>query len=181
MVVFCETGLVVTPFLPGDSLLFVAGSLAGAGQLSYPLLLALIFGAAVLGDMANYTFGRYLGHKAFEKNYRLLKRKHLLAAQAFYDRHGGKAIILARFVPIIRTFAPFVAGIARMRRTRFIFFNFTGAALWVCSLVSIGYFLGNLPFAQKNFSLIIYAIILLSVLPVFFELLRGFFANKRQT
>jgi membrane-associated protein len=180
IVIFCETGLVVTPFLPGDSLLFVAGTLAGAGQLSYPLLLVLIFGAAVLGDMVNYTFGSCLGHRAFEKNYRLLKRKHLLAAQAFYDRHGGKAIILARFVPIIRTFAPFVAGIAKMRRARFIFFNFTGAALWVCGLVSIGYFLGNLPFAQNNFSLIIYAIVLLSVMPVFFELLRGFLANKRQ-
>jgi membrane-associated protein len=177
VVVFCETGLVITPFLPGDSLLFVAGSLAGAGQLSYPLLLALIFGAAVLGDMANYTLGRCLGHRALEKNYRLLKRKHLLAAQAFYDRHGGKAIILARFVPIIRTFAPFVAGMAEMRRTRFIFFNFTGAALWVCGLVSIGYFLGNLPFVQDNFSLIIYAIVLLSVLPVCFELLRGLFAD----
>jgi membrane-associated protein len=180
MVIFCETGLVITPFLPGDSLLFAAGTLAGAGQLSYPLLLALIFGAAVLGDMTNYSIGRYMGHKVFEKDYRLLKRKHLLTAQEFYNRHGGKAIILARFIPVIRTFAPFVAGIAKMQRARFFFFNFTGAALWVSSLVSVGYFLGNLPFVQRNFSLILYAIILISVMPVFFEVLRGILSKKAQ-
>jgi membrane-associated protein len=177
-IIFCETGLVVTPFLPGDSLLFTAGTLAGAGQLYYPLLLCLVFGAAVLGDMTNYSIGRCLGTKVFEKDSRFLKRKHLLAAQAFYDRHGGKAIILARFIPIIRTFAPFVAGVAKMRKARFICFNFSGAALWAGSLISVGYFLGNLPFVQSHFSIIIYAIIFISVLPVVFEMLRGLLAKK---
>lgn len=179
MVIFCETGLVVTPFLPGDSLLFAAGTLAGAGQLSYPLLLLLIFAAAVLGDQVNYTIGRFLGHKVFERDYKLLKRKHLLAAQAFYEKHGGKAIIICRFVPIIRTFAPFVAGVAEMHRGRFIFFNFTGAAIWVCSLVSVGYFLGNLPIVQKNFSVVIYCIILISVMPVVIEVLRGWLRARK--
>jgi membrane-associated protein len=180
IVIFCETGLVLTPFLPGDSLLFTAGTLAGAGQLSLLLLLVLIFSAAVLGDMVNYSVGRYLGRKVFEKEYPLLKRKYLLAAQEFYDRHGGKAIILARFVPIIRTFAPFVAGVAKMHRLAFIFFNFTGAALWVCGLVGGGYFLGNLPFVQNNFSIIIYAIVIISVLPVLVELCRGISAKKKR-
>ena len=179
-VIFCETGLVVTPFLPGDSLLFAAGTLAGAGRLSYPLLVLLIFGAAVLGDQVNYTIGRFLGHKVFERDYKLLKRKHLQAAQAFYEKHGGKAIILCRFVPIIRTFAPFVAGVAEMHRARFIFFNFTGAAIWVLSLVSVGYFLGNLPIVQKNFSVVIYCIILISIMPMVIEILRGWLRSRKE-
>ena len=169
LVIFCETGLVVTPFLPGDSLLFAAGAMAGAGVLSYPLLLLLIFIPACLGDQVNYSIGRYLGEAVFQKEYRLLQRKHLLAAKEFYDTHGGKAIVLARFIPIFRTFAPFVAGVAHMHRGRFIFFNISGAALWVLSLVSAGFFIGNHPWVQKNFSLIIYAIIVISVLPVIFE------------
>jgi membrane-associated protein len=179
IVIFCETGLVLTPFLPGDSLLFASGTLAGAGQLSFPLLLVLIFSAAVLGDMVNYSIGRYLGRKVFEKEYPLLKRKYLLSTQEFYERHGGRAVVLARFVPIIRTFAPFVAGVAKMRRLSFMFFNFTGAALWVCGLVGVGYFLGNLPFVQKNFSIIIYAIVVISFLPVLVELCRGIFAKNK--
>lgn len=179
MVIFCETGLVVTPFLPGDSLLFAAGTLAGAGKLSYPLLLGLIFTAAVLGDQVNYSIGRFLGHKVFERDYRFLKRKHLLAAQAFYEKHGGKAIIICRFVPIIRTFAPFVAGVAEMHRGRFIFFNFTGAAIWVLSLVSVGFFLGNLPIVQRHFSVIVYGIILVSVLPICVEVLRGMLRARK--
>lgn len=178
IVIFCETGLVVTPFLPGDSLLFAAGTLAGAGQLSYPLLLGLIFIAAVLGDQVNYSIGRYIGHAAFERDYRFLKRDHLLAAKAFYDRHGGKAIILARFVPIIRTFAPFVAGVAHMHRARFMFFNFTGAVIWVFGLVSVGFFLGNNPWVQANFSVVIYGIILVSVMPVVFGVLKAWLAKR---
>jgi membrane-associated protein len=180
VVIFCETGLVVAPFLPGDSLLFASGALAGAGQLSYPLLLPLIFAAAVLGDQVNYSVGRFLGHKVFERDYRFLKRKHLLAAQAFYGKHGGKAIILCRWVPIIRTFAPFVAGVAAMRRGRFIFFNFTGAAAWVFSLVSLGFFLGNLPFIRDNFSVAIYIIILISIMPVVLEVSRGFLKSRKE-
>lgn len=180
IVIFCETGLVVTPFLPGDSLLFAAGTLAGAGVLSYPLLLLLIFVAAVIGDQVNYSIGRYIGQAAFEKDYRLLKRDHLLAAQAFYEKHGGKAIILARFVPIIRTFAPFVAGIAHMHRGRFIFFNFTGAAIWVLGLVSVGFFLGNHPWVQANFSLAIYTIIIISIMPMVIEIARSWLRKRRE-
>ncbi|MDR2503820.1 MAG: DedA family protein [Deltaproteobacteria bacterium] len=169
LVIFCETGLVVTPFLPGDSLLFAAGALAGAGKLAYPQLAFLIFMAACLGDQVNYSIGRYMGRAVFEKEYRLLKREYLLAAQKFYEDHGGKAIVLARFVPIVRTFAPFVAGAARMHRRRFLLFNLSGAAVWVLALVSAGFFTGNHPWVQKNFSLVVYAIILISITPMIVE------------
>lgn len=166
IVVFCETGLVVTPFLPGDSLLFAAGTLAGAGMLSYPLVCGILFVAAVVGDNVNFRIGKYVGPPIFQKDYRWLKRKYLEQAHAFYEKHGGKAIILARFIPIIRTFAPFVAGVAAMHQGRFLFFNVTGAIIWVGGLVSAGFFLGELPFVQENFSLLIYLIIFVSVLPV---------------
>lgn len=180
MVIFCETGLVVTPFLPGDALLFAAGALAGAGVLSGPPLLAVIFTAAVCGDQVNYSIGRCLGQAAFERDYRLLKREHLLAARAFYERHGGKAIILARFVPVIRTFAPFVAGVAHMHRGRFMFFNFSGAFVWVTSLVGVGFFLGNHPWVQANFSVVVYGIIALSVMPMAIGFLKSRLAKCRQ-
>lgn len=169
LIVFCETGLVVTPFLPGDSLLFAGGTLAGAGLLSYPALCAVLIGAAVIGDAVNFRIGKYVGPPIFQKDYRWLKRKHLQQAHAFYEKHGGKAIILARFIPIIRTFAPFVAGVAGMHQGRFLFFNVTGALIWVFSLVTAGYFLGGLSFVQENFSLLIYLIIFVSVLPVIIE------------
>ncbi len=171
-VVFCETGLVVTPFLPGDSLLFAAGTVAGAGYLSYPLLVLLLLAAAVLGDGVNYLIGRRAGPAVFSRDSRRLNRQHLLRAHAFYERHGGKAIVLARFIPIVRTFAPFAAGVAVMHPTRFVFYNCLGAVLWVVGLVSAGYFLGNIPAVKNNFSLVIYAIIVISVLPVVWELLR---------
>lgn len=179
LVIFCETGLVVTPFLPGDSLLFAAGAIAGTGRLSYPLLLILIFVAAMTGDQANYSIGRFMGYKVFERDYRFLKRRHLMAAHDFYERHGGKAIILARFVPIIRTFAPFVAGVAHMRRSRFLLFNCTGAVIWVAGLVTAGFFLGSLPWVQENFAVIIYGIVAVSVLPVVIEATRSYFRSRR--
>jgi membrane-associated protein len=166
LVVFCETGLVVTPFLPGDSLLFAGGTLVGAGMLEYAPLVAVLLSAAVIGDAVNFRIGRFLGPPVFQKNYRLLKREYLDKAHAFYERHGGKAIVLARFIPIIRTFAPFVAGAAGMRQDRFLFFNIAGALGWVFSLVSAGALLGSLPFIQEHFSLIVYGIIALSLLPL---------------
>lgn len=169
LVVFCETGLVVTPFLPGDSLLFAGGTLAGAGMLDYWQFCLVLLCAAILGDSVNFRIGRYAGPSVFRKDHRWLKRRHLQRAHDFYLYHGGKAIILARFIPIIRTFAPFVAGVAGMRQGRFLLFNVTGAFLWVFSLVSAGYFLGSRPFVQKNFSLIIYGIIVVSVMPVLVE------------
>lgn len=179
LIVFCETGLVVTPFLPGDSLLFAGGTLAGAGMLGYWPLVGTILCAAILGDSVNFRIGRYVGPPVFSKDYRWLKRKHLQQAHDFYERHGGKAIILARFIPIIRTFAPFVAGVAGMHQGRFLFFNITGALIWVFSLVSAGYFLGSLPFVKKNFSFLVYLIILISVMPIIVEGTKQFLASRR--
>jgi membrane-associated protein len=172
LVVFCETGLVVTPFLPGDSLLFAGGALVGAGMLDYAPLAAVLLSAAIAGDALNFRIGRFLGPPVFQRNYRLLKREYLDRAHAFYELHGGKAIVLARFIPIIRTFAPFVAGAAGMRQDRFLFFNITGAAGWVFSLVSAGALLGSLPFVRNNFSLIVYGIIAVSLLPLALEVLK---------
>lgn len=173
VVVFCETGLVVTPFLPGDSLLFAAGAVAGAGYLSYPVLMAVLLVAAVLGDACNYEIGRLTGPSIFSRETRWLNKAHLLKAHAFYEHHGGKAIIIARFVPIVRTFAPFVAGVALMNPITFLSYNVIGAILWVVGLVSAGFFLGNMPFIKENFSLVVYGIIVVSVLPVVFEVLRA--------
>jgi membrane-associated protein len=172
LVVFCETGLVVTPFLPGDSLLFAGGALVGAGMLDYPPLAAVLLGAAISGDALNFRIGRYLGPPVFREDHRLLKREYLDRAHAFYELHGGKAIVLARFIPIIRTFAPFVAGAAGMRQDRFFFFNVAGAAGWVFSLVSAGALLGSLPFVRNNFSLIVYGIIAVSLLPLLLQALK---------
>lgn len=179
LIVFCETGLVVTPFLPGDSLLFAAGTLAGAGKLDIFAVMGTLLAAAILGDMVNYHIGRYLGPPVFERNYRLLNRKHLLRAQEFYELHGGKAIIIARFVPVVRTFAPFVAGVAEMKPSRFFFFNITGAILWVCLLTPAGYALGNIPFVQNNFSLLVYAIIVVSCLPIVVEVVRAWLRSRK--
>ncbi|MEG2139396.1 MAG: DedA family protein [Bilophila sp.] len=173
VIVFCETGLVVTPFLPGDSLLFAAGTVAGAGHLSYPLCLLVLLAAAVLGDAVNYEIGRHVGPGIFNRETRFLNKQHLLKAHAFYECHGGKAIILARFIPIVRTFAPFVAGIALMSPVKFLSFNIIGALLWVLGLVSAGYFLGNIPVIKNNFSVVIYGIIVVSVLPVVVEFVRA--------
>lgn len=178
VVVFCETGLVVTPFLPGDSLLFATGTLAGAGMMSYPLCMLVLLAAAVLGDAVNYEIGRHVGPGIFKRESRFLNKNHLLKAHAFYERHGGKAIMLARFVPIVRTFAPFVAGIALMHPAKFLFFNITGAVIWVVGLVSAGYFLGNIPVVKNNFSLVVYGIIIVSVLPVVVEFLRAKFRKN---
>ena len=173
IIVFCETGLVVTPFLPGDSLLFAAGVLAGTGAMGYPEAMAIFLLAGCGGDAVNYLIGRHVGPAIFQRDSRFIRKKYLLEAHAFYVRHGGKAIVLARFVPIVRTFAPFVAGIALMHPHTFFLYNILGCVLWVGGLVSAGYFLGNLDFVQKHFSLIVYAIILISILPVIIGVLRA--------
>lgn len=173
VIVFCETGLVVTPFLPGDSLLFVAGAVAAAGGMNVHLLVVLLFIAAVLGDAVNYAIGHYIGPRVFHSGEsRWLNPKHLQRAHDFYERHGGKTIIIARFVPIIRTYAPFVAGAASMTYARFAFYNITGAALWVVSLGYAGYFFGNVPWVKANLTLVIIGIIILSILPGIIEILR---------
>lgn len=172
LIVFAETGLVVTPFLPGDSLLFILGALASsmASTLSLPLLLGLLIVAAVLGDAVNYAVGYRLGPKVFkyERSW-FFNKKHLLRAQEFYERYGSKTIILARFVPIVRTFAPFVAGIGKMNYARFAFYNVIGGVAWVLICVFAGYFFGEIPWVKKHFELVVVAIIVISVLPMVIE------------
>jgi len=172
-IIFCETGLVVTPFLPGDSLLFAAGAFAAAGQLKLAWLLLLLAAAAILGDTVNYWIGHYVGPKVFHKEKTpFFKKKYLDRTHAFYEKYGGQTIIIARFVPIIRTFAPFVAGVGRMTYWRFISFNVIGGVAWVALFVLAGYFFGNIPFVKKNFSLVIMAIILVSLVPGIVEYIR---------
>jgi membrane-associated protein len=172
-VIFIETGLVVMPFLPGDSLLFAAGTFAALGALDVRLLIVLLAVAAVVGDTVNYWIGHRIGQKAFSReDARFFKREYLDRTHAFYEKHGGKTIIIARFVPIIRTFAPFVAGIGKMSYGRFLFFNVIGGVGWVVLLVGTGYFFGNIPFVRKNFSIAILAIILISTVPIAVEYFR---------
>ncbi|MCX6240851.1 MAG: DedA family protein [Bacteroidetes bacterium] len=168
VIIFMETGLVVTPFLPGDSLLFAAGAIAampGEPLQMLPLVILLII-AAFSGDNTNYFIGRFLGHKVYEKNYRLIKREYLDKTHAFYEKHGGKTLIIARFMPIIRTFAPFVAGVGRMTYLRFISFSIFGNVLWVILFTMGGYFFGNIPVIKNNFTLAILGIIFISLLPM---------------
>ena len=172
IIIFMETGLVVTPFLPGDSLLFAAGAFAGLGDLNPIILFILLSLAAVIGDTVNYWIGHFIGPKAFSGDIRFLKKEYLDRTHAFYDRHGGKTIVLARFIPIIRTFAPFVAGIGAMTYAHFIAYNILGGVLWVALFTFLGYFFGNLQVVQENFSLVILAIILISILPAVVEYLR---------
>jgi len=169
-IIFCETGLVVTPFLPGDSLLFAVGAVAANSALSLPVVLVLLVIAAVLGDAVNYTLGSRIGPKVFKYEHsRLLNKKHLLRAHEFYERYGGKTIVLARFIPIIRTFAPFVAGIGKMTYPRFALYNIIGGVAWVTAFLLGGYFLANVPEVKTNFHIIIVAILLISVLPMVIE------------
>ena len=169
LIIFCETGLVVTPFLPGDSLLFAAGTFAGMGDLHPGLLFLLLFTASVLGDSTNYWVGRYIGPRAFSGNIRFLKREYLDKTHDFYDRHGRKTVILARFLPIIRTFAPFVAGVGQMPYSRFVSMSLAGSAAWVGLFVGAGYFFGNLQVVREHFSLVVMGIIAISLLPIVIE------------
>jgi membrane-associated protein len=174
LIIFCETGLVVTPFLPGDSLLFVAGAVAAAGGMDIHLLVVLLIIAAILGDAVNYAVGHYIGPRMFNHNEsRWLNPKHLKRAHDFYEKYGGKTIIIARFVPIVRTYAPFIAGAASMTYAKFALFNVAGAVIWVTSLGYAGYFFGNLPIIKDNLTLVIIAIIILSILPGIIEIWRN--------
>src|SRR6476619_8543549 len=173
LIIFCETGLVVTPFLPGDSLLFAAGALSASlhtGGILNPFLLVLVLSiAAIAGDTANYLIGAYIGPKVFERNSRFLKKEYLDRTNEFYAKYGGKTIILARFVPIVRTFAPFVAGVGKMDYSRFISFNIIGGIAWVTIFITLGTLFGNIPFVKDNFEIVTIGIVLISVLPMVFE------------
>ncbi len=176
VVVFCETGLVVTPFLPGDSLLFATGALASlpGSPVRVGLAILVLLAAGVLGDAANYSIGKRVGPAVFKENRRFLNRRQLQRTHEFYERHGGKTIIIARFIPIIRTFAPFVAGIGLMRYRRFFVFNVVGAGGWVAAFTLAGYWFGNIPGVKRNFQFVVLAIILISVVPIAIELVRSF-------
>jgi membrane-associated protein len=173
LIIFLETGVVVTPFLPGDSLLFAVGALAAAGVIDIVGMLSLLTAAAILGDNTNYWIGRTVGPRVFTEHSRWLKREHLLRTQRFYEVHGGKAVVLARFVPIVRTFAPFVAGVGRMRYPRFLAFDVAGGLLWVWGFGLLGYFTGAIPFVKENFGLVTIGVILISVVPLGIELWRA--------
>lgn len=170
LVVFCETGLVVTPVLPGDSLLFALGAIAAQGALNIEVLFILLCVAAIAGDTVNYAIGHYIGPKVFHyEDGRFFKKEYLLKTHRFYEKHGGKTIVIARFMPIIRTFAPFVAGVGAMSYSKFILFNISGGIAWVCLFLLGGYFFGNIPSVKSNFTIVIIAIVIISVLPGVFE------------
>jgi membrane-associated protein len=178
-IIFCETGLIVTPFLPGDSLLFALGALAATDNayLDLKLLAVVLITAGILGDAVNYSIGRYFGVKVFKIESRFLKKEYLEKTQAFYEKHGGKTIILARYVPIIRTFAPFVAGVGEMKYSRFFAYNVVGAVSWVLIFLLLGNYFGNLPSVKSNFHIVIFAIIGISVLPMIIEIVRNYRQN----
>ena len=179
LIVFCETGLVVTPFLPGDSLLFAAGAVAALGGMNVHIAAALLLAAAVIGDAANFAIGKYFGEKLFAKpDSRVFKREYLDKTHAFYEKYGGKTIILARFGPIVRTFAPFVAGMGDMHYGRFIRYNIIGALMWVGLLTYAGYFFGELPVVKNNFGLVVIGIIVVSVLPMVVEIAKAKWGKK---
>jgi membrane-associated protein len=173
LIVFAETGFVFTPFLPGDSLLFAAGAFAALGSFNIFLLLGMFWVAAFLGDTVNYWIGHFFGQKLIDNPKIPINQDHIDKTQKFYDKHGGKTIFLARFIPIIRTFAPFVAGIGKMEYKKFIYYNATGGFTWVFGFTLLGYFFGNLPSIKENFSLVVIAIILLSVAPIIFEFIKA--------
>ncbi|MBC3436897.1 DedA family protein [Pseudomonas sp. BW16M2] len=177
-VIFCETGLVVMPFLPGDSLLFIAGAVAAGGGMDPGLLAGLLMAAAILGDSTNYVIGRTAGERLFRNpKSKIFRQDYLQRTHEFYERHGGKTVTLARFLPILRTFAPFVAGIAHMHYPRFLAFSVAGSLLWVGGLVTLGYFFGNVPFIKQHLSLMVVGIIILSLVPMILGLLRGRFGR----
>lgn len=180
LIIFMETGFVVTPFLPGDSLLFAAGTVAAMDNqpLNVFVLIIILLIAAFLGDNTNYFIGKFLGSTVYEKNYRFIRREYLDKTHAFYEKHGGKTIIIARFMPIIRTFAPFVAGVGTMKYSRFISFSIIGNITWVFLFIGAGYFFGNIPFVKQNFSIVIVTIIFVSLLPMAYAVIKKYFPRK---
>ena len=180
-IIFCETGLIVTPFLPGDSLLFAVGALAGKQLIQVEIVTPLLLVAAILGDAVNYSIGKWMGPKVFQyESSRFLNKAHLMKAHAFYERYGGRAIILARFVPIVRTFAPLVAGVGSMTYSKFALYNVSGAFLWVGIFLGGGYYFGGLEVVQKNMKLVILGIIVVSVLPIVWEFAKAWLEKRRE-
>ena len=180
LIIFCETGLVVTPFLPGDSIIFACGALAAISGMNIVVLIIVFLTAAILGDGANYLIGKKLGEKLVNSNNRFIKKSYIDKAQSFYEKYGSKAIVLARFVPIVRTFAPFVAGIGKMCYKKFGVFNIIGGTVWISLFLALGFFFGNIPVIKNNFSLVTVGIILISLLPVLVEVIKHMYSVKSQ-
>lgn len=179
LIIFCETGLVFTPFLPGDSLLFAAGALAASGALSLSLIIIILFAAAFAGDNTNYFIGKLIGDKIIHARRQLIRKEYIERTHLFYEKHGGKTVVIARFMPIIRTFAPFVAGLGSMTYRRFILFCIIGNVLWIVSFSTLGYLFGNIPVVKQNFTLVVFGIIILSLLPMMIAFVRHRFFNRK--
>lgn len=179
LILFCETGLVVAPFLPGDSLLFAAGALAASGNMDMLTLMLICIAGAFLGNQLNFHIGSYIGPKIFEKDRKYIKKEYLIKTHDFYQKHGGKALIIGRYLPLIRTFVPFVAGIGQMEASRFTIYNIVGAILWIVPLISIGFLFGNIPAVKENFSIIILAILIISILPMLIGVVTAWFRSKK--
>jgi membrane-associated protein len=181
LIIFCETGLVVTPFLPGDSLIFAAGTLSATGAFNLPALYFTLLAAAILGNLANYTIGHFIGPKVFHfQNSFFFKKEYLERAHKFYDKYGGLTVIITRFMPILRTFSPFVAGVGYMNYPRFIIYNFIGGTAWVSLFIFLGFFFGNIPVIKNNFLIVVIAIIIISVMPIVVEIIRNKFFKKKE-
>ncbi|HRI00445.1 MAG TPA: DedA family protein [Saprospiraceae bacterium] len=166
LILFAETGLVITPFLPGDSLLFAAGALCASGNMNVVLLISICVAAAILGNITNFYIGKYVGPKLLQQKSKWIKEDYLIKTQKFYDKHGGKALILGRYLPFVRTFVPFVAGIGQMNESKFNLYNIVGALAWIVPIVLVGYWFGNIPFVKENFSLIVLCILIISLIPL---------------
>lgn len=180
LILFCETGLVIAPFLPGDSLLFAAGTMAATGNMNIVILCSICLLGAVLGNQLNFTIGKYFGPRIFEKDRKYIRKDYLDKTHVFYEKHGGKALILGRYIPFIRTFVPFVAGISQMDSYRFTMYNVIGAFLWILPVVGVGYMFGNIPVVKENFSIIVLVILILSVLPMLIGLVSAWMHSKKQ-
>jgi len=178
LIIFCETGLVVTPFLPGDSLLFAAGALAAAGSLNIVLLVGILFIAAFAGDNTNYAIGNFIGHKIMSAKRKIIKKEYIDRTHEFYEKHGGTTVVIARFMPILRTFAPFVAGLGSMTYKKFVGYSLIGNTLWIGGITMLGYAFGSHPFVKNNFSMVVIGIIILSLLPMVFAFVRSKFSNN---
>ncbi len=180
LIVFCETGLVITPFLPGDSLIFAVGAISAIGSLNIFVSWLIFLSAAIIGDTVNYWIGNFIGPRAFDINHRLFSKKHLEKTHRFYEKHGAKVIILARFIPIIRTFAPFVAGVCKMNYYRFFIYNVVGALFWTSLFTFSGYYFGNIPVVKNNFSYVIFGIIFVSIIPILIDVLNNFRKRNKE-
>ena len=181
LILFAETGLVIAPFLPGDSLLFAAGALAASGNMNVWILILVCIAGAILGNQVNYMIGKYIGPRVYSQNFKWIKKQHIDKTHQFYEKHGGKALIIGRFLPFIRTFVPFIAGVGNMEVGKFTFYNIVGALVWVIQIVMVGYLFGNIPFVKEHFSIIVLIILLLSMIPLFAGLITGLLSMNKKS